>query len=376
MTRRPALALAPLTAFSLVFAACAGAASPAPSQVASQPAATAGSSPADASPQESVTASASPAGSTGTTGSADEACAAAQEAGATVNVWAQDAEITQQTHALFREAYPGIETTELDIRPEDIAQRLLSEAAAGRAPEVDVIIGNLPPFVPLADEALIDQESDWASLGVPDNLISPSNLVRTSRIPNGLVYNTNTVSEDELPTTWEEFIDPKWQGRVVEDPRGRPFETMALEWGEEQTLDYINRLVETVQPELIEGTTAGILAVASGELDITINARSAEKDEQVAKGAPVDIRYLDVIPTTDYYAGVVTGAPNPEAARCYVAWRVGEGADDIYQLNFQPNDDVPENAPEGATIVTIDTAEDVAFAAQMADKVSAAFTGQ
>jgi len=291
-------------------------------------------------------------------------------------VWSQDAEITQKTHALFRERYPGIQTSELDIRPEDITQRLLSEKSAGRAPEVDVILGNLPPFLPLAEQGLIDQGVDWAALGVRESLVSDANLVRTSRIPNGLVYNTDALSADDLPNTWDELLDPKWQGRVVEDPRGRPFEVLALEWGEDKTLDYVRRLVETVKPELIEGTTAGILAVASGELEVTINARSAENDEQRAKGAPIDIKYLDVIPTTDYYVAQVTGAPNPDAASCYIAWRTGEGAPAIYELNFQPNDDVPANAPQGATIVAIEDAEDVTFANDMAGKVSAVFTGQ
>jgi oligopeptide/dipeptide ABC transporter ATP-binding protein len=125
--------------------------------------------------------------------------------------------------------------------------------------------------------------------------------VRIHRIALGLGYNTDKLTPDQLPDTWEELVDPAWAGRVIVDPRGRPFDSIGLAWGAEQTIDYVNRLKDIAKPLVIEGGTAGLVAVAGGEADITTGGRSAETLEQQAEGAPIGIKYMDVVSTIDNY---------------------------------------------------------------------------
>ncbi|WP_225753447.1 ABC transporter substrate-binding protein [Actinotalea sp. Marseille-Q4924] len=299
-------------------------------------------------------------------------CEAGAEEG-TVVFWGSEEDATQQKlEADFAAAHPGIDVEFQSLRPEDITQRLVLEAGSGRASEVDVIEGNLDAFEPLVERDLVQQDVDWTSLGVRESLITETGMVRNSRIANGLVYNPDVTQPEDLPETWEELIDPKWAGTVVVDPRGNPLQALALEWGVDETVDYVERMKETVQPVVIEGGTAGMLTVASGENELTTNGRSAETLEQQAQGSPLEIHYLDVIPTSDFYQVVLADAPHPNAAACWVGWLVGEeGAAKVLEYAYKGNDDIPAGAPEDAVIAAIETAEEVDLAADAAAQIAA-----
>ena len=137
-------------------------------------------------------------------------------------------------------------------------------------------------------------------MGVKPNYISNTNAVRTERIAIGVVYNTDQVQESDLPDTWDGLVNPKWAGKVVVDPRGDQLQLLAIAWGKDKTVDFVKRLKQTDKPQVVQGATAGLLTVASGENKITTNGPAAETAEQQSKGAPVAIRYLDVVPAVDY----------------------------------------------------------------------------
>jgi iron(III) transport system substrate-binding protein len=237
--------------------------------------------------------------------------------------------------------------------------------------------GGLDVFKPLLDDGVITNDVDWAALGVPEDVIHETNIVRIHRIALGLGYNTDNLSAEELPATWEELIDEKWAGRVIVDPRGRPFDSISLAegWGPDKTLDYVQRLKDIVQPLVIEGGTAGLVAVAGGEADITTGGRSAETLEQQAEGAPLEIHYLDVVSTIDNYNAVLTEAAHPNAARCFVGWFATEGQELYNEVEFKTNEAVPEAAPEGAEVVVIESPEDAEAVGEIGQEIGRIWTG-
>jgi iron(III) transport system substrate-binding protein len=108
------------------------------------------------------------------------------------------------------------------MRPDDNAQRVLVEQAAGRGISADVVYGGLDVFGSVIKAGLIDDTIDWSTLGVPKDIVTDSDMVRLYRTGGGLTYNTDKVKPEELPNTWDELLDPKWAGKVIVDPRGRP----------------------------------------------------------------------------------------------------------------------------------------------------------
>lgn len=325
------------------------------------------SAPPSAAPSDTAP-SASAAGPTEAPGSAlDALCArAAAEEGQVVYWHTMADETIDALVDMFSARYPGIDVESLSVRPDDAVQRVLTEAAAGRQITPDVVDGELDIYGPLLERDLIDTSEDWVALGVAEDKLNSLNMVRLDRVTGGIVYNTNVYTADELPDTWEGLIDPKFRGRVVVDPRGRPYDQLALEWGRDEALDHVRRLKDVVAPLVIQGGTAGMVAVAGGEADITTGGRSAETREQQAAGAPLEIKYLDVITTLDSSSALIGTARHPLSARCWTAWSATEGEEERLRLEFKENATIPSGAPADAVRVTIDTLEK----AEIVDEVS------
>ena len=309
-------------------------------------------------------------------GSMEEVCAAAQKEGALVSWNSEDPDAYQKIFDAFSATYPGIELQSVNLRPDDITQRLVTEAEAGRGSGVDTLSLTQDKAGPLVDQGLLRTDIDWDAMGVNPDYVAQDAMVRTERIAIGLSYNTDLVDESQLPDTWEGLLDDQWAGKVVVDPRGDPLQLLAVAWGEDKTVDYVQRLADIVKPQIVQGATAGLLTVASGENLITTNGRSAETDEQQANGAPVEIHYLDVVPAVDYYTAVPTSAPHPNAGACWAAWLNSEdGRKAKAEYAFKGNVDLPPEA-EGGELSVIATTDDVALTSETAEKISAIWAGR
>ena len=322
--------------------------------------------------------SAAPAGSAAASvsGSMEEVCKAAEQEGELVSWNSEDPEAYEKIFAEFSKTYPGVKLTSVEVRPDEVVQKLVTEAAAGHASGVDAISITMDKSGPLVDNHLINTDIDFTTMGVKPDYIGDGNSVRTERIAIGLAYNTDEVQDSELPNTWDELVNSKWEGKVVVDPRGDPLQLLALAWGQDKTVDFVTKLNQTDKPQIVQGATAGLLTVASGENEITTNGRSAETAEQQSKGAPVKIKYLDIVPAVDYYTAVPTGAPHPNAGACWAAWlNSDEGRKAKAQYAFKGNVDLPPEAGNGK-LAAIENPQDTSLVADTAAKISAVWAGR
>ncbi len=299
----------------------------------------------------------------------DSVCAAGAEEG-TLVLW----------HNLFDPStildpwsarYPGIEVEYLDMRPDDAAQRVLTEAAAGRVTP-DMINAEIDLLLPLY-EAGISGAPDWEAIGVPADYITATGFVRTDRVAGGLAYNTDLASPEDLPDTWAELIDERYRGKVVVDPRGVPFNRLAPVWGAEATLEYVTKLMEVVDPIVIEGGTAGMNAVLSGEAVMSAGGR-ADSALQMQPG-PIAMKYLDLIATYDGYNAVMKDARHPNAAMCFIGWIATEGAEIYLKAESKFNDTVPPDAAPGAQTVAVETPEDAELVGRVGEQLGPIVTG-
>jgi len=307
----------------------------------------------------------------------EEICAAGAEEGGFVHWHNHNPENIEPIYDAFNEVYPDIEPRQQEMTPDDAAQRVLTEHLAGQGVPADIMAGQADVFAALVSEGMQDTELDWTEYGVPEDVVHSANMIRIHRIALGLGYNTDALSPEDLPNTWEELIDEKWRGDVIVDPRGRPFDQMSLLWGNDDAIDFIERLQDVVAPLVIEGGTAGLVAVAGGEADITTGGRSAEILEQQADGVPLEMKYLDIVPTIDNYNLVLTDAENINAARCYAIWFSTAGGQELYnELEFKTNDTIPTAAPDGAQVVTVETDEEAEAVSEIGREMGRIWTGQ
>jgi iron(III) transport system substrate-binding protein len=305
-----------------------------------------------------------------------QACTLGQQEGA-LNYWvANDQDVLQKEVAPFEAMYPKIKISFGLYRPADITQRLTAEHLAKHAPTADAIEGDLPSLTPLLTAKLVS-DVDYAKYGISSDVISTNagniRSVRTYRIPGGIAYNTNLVKPTDLPDTWEALVDSKWAGQIIYDPRGTYLQDLAIAWGADKADAWFADFVKTDKPVPLQGSSASLQQVASGQHPISTSATVDNVTTQHATGAPLAIKYLDVVPTLDYNSMLVTGAAHPNAALCFMQWWSGQaGIASRVSVENKPNDTVPQGIGAGQQVVSITTPDQAAVATTFAGKIASA----
>lgn len=272
---------------------------------------------------------------------------------------ATDADVFAKELPAFEAKYPGIKVTYTSTRPQDSVQRIVTEKQTGHAIDVDSVSMDLPSAFPLLDAGLASKV-DWKALGGADDTIlnvQGAELIRSERIILGLGYNTTKLKESDLPNTWDELVDSKWaSNKVIVDPRGQYLSGLSLVWGADRTVAWYKKLLATDKPTVVKGATASLEKVISGEALLTTSSHDAEVAEQKSKGAPVAIKYLDIVPTQDHYAIVIQGTPHPSASACFLAWYASPdgGVAEQMKYEFKGNDSRPAAVPASAKLAVLE----------------------
>jgi len=86
-----------------------------------------------------------------------------------------------------------------------------------------------------------------------------------------VVYNTETLTPEDLPEDIWDFTDPSWSGRIGWVPSNGSFQAMVTAmrtvWGEERTAEWLTGILAN-EPVAYEGNTAVVAAVAAGEVEV------------------------------------------------------------------------------------------------------------
>jgi iron(III) transport system substrate-binding protein len=275
----------------------------------------------------------------------------------------------------FQKAHPKIKVTIGLYRPNEIVQRMSTEMQGGKAPGADVVDGDLPTLDPLFQQGWV-QDYDWAGAGIADNLITKVNdlpAVRISRSPIALGYNTDKVSKDEVPTTYDQLADPKWKGQIVYDPRGTYLQGPAVAWGADKAIAWFDNFKKVAKPVALEGGTASIEAVIQGQYKMTTSAATNDITSLQKTGAPIAFQLLDVVPVNDYNTALVKDAPHPNAGACFIEWWAGQEATAARgTVEDKTNDDTPPDMPATSELAILDTPEDFDNANKMIEHIAEA----
>lgn len=166
------------------------------------------------------------------------------------------------------------------------------------------------------------QERDWLFINMPYH--------------PGLLINTKLVPTGEEPKTYQDLLDPKWQGKVVmHDPRlPGPTTGWFLVFYRTLGLDYMRALARQAitvrqiyeQPE----------ALARGQYAIAIGATVGRSQQLIEAGAPLKfLRLKEGGYVSQKGTFFFANAPHPNAAKTYLNWLFSREG----QATFTTNDD-------------------------------------
>ena len=308
-------------------------------------------------------------------GTLAQVCRAGQKE-AHLAFWSGDEQsLVDSLFAAFSEKYPGIHLSYNFLDGSTIAEKLITAHAAGQAQSVDMIDVSPDEAAPLIHRNLLDLKVAWKSYDIPAEDVNQQDAVEWQKVAQGLMYNTNLVKASALPDTWQGLLSSKWAGKIIQDPRGRPFDTLALAWGESQALTFTKEL-KNFHPQLFQGASTGAAAVASGQGWMVTGGDAVDNAIEQAAGAPVAMKYLDYVPLDGSYTMLMAHAPDPDAAVCFTSWLMSPTGQRLTAgLGYVNANLQSEGVPSTSKTVQIETAAQANEVSTVAAKEAALWAG-
>lgn len=133
---------------------------------------------------------------------------------------------------------------------------------------------------------------------------------------NSPAYNTALVKKDDLPKTYEAFLDKKeWIGRVaIEGTDNEWMNAMFAHYGEARAKKLIEDIVTTLKVVVLDGHLAAARAVASGEYMVALNNYTMLTNNMKLSGAATDFWAMDPVGLFFGQVAVNPKAPHKNAA--------------------------------------------------------------
>lgn len=264
-------------------------------------------------------------------GALDELAAAAADEGTVVWYGAYTQSDADRVIAAFEEAYPGISVEYLRLASGDLSQRFATEKDSG-APTADVVSITDPVFVgealangwftALADADVPGYPDEYPEQFRMDDIGSAVTSVTMSIIG----YNTDLVSEDEAPTSWDDLLDPRWKGEIlIPDPSSTA--SYIGTWTALETVlgdDYLAALAAQDPRFVPGGAVPTTELLVAGEGSIIVPGLGSPINAAAAEGAPVAFVLPEVTAGPQALLGINSEPAHPNAARLLAAFILSE----------------------------------------------------
>ena len=221
---------------------------------------------------------------------------------------------------------------------EDILRRSVIEKKAGRE-DVDVFESDGPVLETMHREELLGKgASPFHNDLIPQALRPHGEWVATRVNIFAAVYNTKLIAKEDLPKSYEGFIDPKWKGKLgIEADDYDWFGSIAHVVGEEKIRATFSAIAGTNGFSLRKGHTLITNLVAAGDVPLGLTVYLQNIDVAKKAGAPVEALLLDPIIARPNGIALSRNPPHPHAALLFYDFTISpEGQNVLRTREFIP----------------------------------------
>jgi iron(III) transport system substrate-binding protein len=259
----------------------------------------------------------------------------------------------------FEEKY-GIKVTIWRAPTGKVLQRTLTEAAAGRY-EVDAIHFGSPQLEALHREKILQPVkspvfSELVAGAVPAHREWAATILQTYI----QAYNTNLIKKEDLPRTYADLLDPKWNGKLGIESEAWPwYATLVKEMGEEKGVKLLRDIVAANGMVAHRGETSLNNLVAAGDVPLALTVYQHITQSSKNKGAPIDWFALKPTIARANGIGIARHAPHPNAALLFYDYMLSAtGAQKVFSaLGYVPtNSKLPSDLPKDLRVIQVDPA--------------------
>ena len=242
-----------------------------------------------------------------------------------VNVYVSQAS-AKDVVALFEQEYPDIRVNLLHLVTGPLATRFANEAETG-VNAADVLI--------IATPSVFHSHPEWfvslPEAGLPaydawTESLKTENYVRSTIGKATILYNTNNVAADEVPDSWEDLADPRWQGKLtlIDPSSGDTYMSWALNMRRAFGDEFL-QAIAAQNPTIAGGGLDAAQSVASGAADISVPPFATHASDLISQGAPLAVANIGGPSLGNLTSiGLAARAPNPENARLFFEFYLSE----------------------------------------------------
>ncbi len=250
----------------------------------------------------------------------------------------------------FMKKYPFVKMTFWRGDTEEIMAKLSAEVRAKNL-VVDLVEGT--GIGELAVDAKVAEPYYSPMIeALPQHYRDPANHWTSTRISYfSIAYNTRLVPPDQVPKTYDDLLDPRWQGKLawrIGTASGTPlFITgVRLARGEEKANEYFKKLATQKVINFGSGSARTLVdRVIAAEFPIALNIFAHHPLISKQKGAPVDSKLMDPVPATAATMIVPKGVKRPHAALLLADFILSkEGQEILAKADYFPSR--PDVAPK------------------------------
>lgn len=216
---------------------------------------------------------------------------------------------------------------------DEVRTRTLKEFKANR-PTADIVDVTAPEMLDIDAEAALAPYTAAPSDDVIDDARF-GNWTAARFVVFAPAWNTNNVSAEEAPKSWEELADPKWKGRIGVELTDYEWYYALWHWFTEEdgkSEGEADQLMKDIidNSVIVKGHSAAAELLAAGQFDVFATPYLDIVETLKQSGSPVE--YAPVTEPLIVKAsgsGILANAPHPAAAVLWNNWLLGEGQETV-----------------------------------------------
>ena len=222
----------------------------------------------------------------------------------------------------FMKKYPGVSGKGMGGQQEDVSNRVIAEARAGRSTFDIVGIGTF-----------LGEYREAKALAEIHDLVGNARYPAKFRARDYyswnlltmlIAYNTNLVKPSEAPQSYMDLLNPKWKGKIAVDSSPDTWVFgMLNKWGFDKTYNYQKQLIQDQKAVISKGHTNQTNLLIAGAFPISAELYAYKLAEMKGKGAPVDMVFAkEFVSTEASGVGISSRAPHPYAALLFARFHI------------------------------------------------------
>jgi iron(III) transport system substrate-binding protein len=251
----------------------------------------------------------------------------------------QEGSLTLYTSMATKESIPmtkafekkyGVKIELWRATSEKIIQRVINEGQAKRH-TFDVVETNGPEVEMMAREKLLSPVYSPYHADLPASAIPKHRMWVTDRLNFFVVaFNTNKFKREDMPKTYEGFLDPKWKGQIgIEATDTEWMATIIKKYGMERGTKFFEKLSD-MRPDVRKSHILLAEMVSAGEVPVALTVYNSEAESLKRHGGPIDWVAVEPVVGRPQGLGVSKNAPHPYAAMLFADWIISPEGQSFY----------------------------------------------